>query len=570
MNKFFKYTLSAAATLLLFAGFTSCNSDLDVTPIDPTLQTQVAPEQLFNKCYANFGLAGNGGADGDCDVDGIDGGTSGLYRQMWNSNELTTDEAICGWGDEGINTFCYNNYDGSHPMLRGYYYRLCVGIAYCNQYIGEFGDYDATMTAEVRFLRAMQYYLLLDAFGPNIPFATAVSSENPQRATGTQVYDFIESELLDIASNGLSDAKAKKKGDTGYGRVDKAAAWLLLSRLYLNAEVYTGTAQWAKARDYAKLVMDSPYQLNKVGSSHVVSWTEPITDDEGKIIDEIKHTNETWEFTPYQMLFMGDNDLTNAAYEAIFPILSDRERTTSWGVSLYLIASTHDGDMRSLKYSTLQVNGVTGQAWGGNRARPELVKLFFPDFIPSEGHSSDIYPQAGDDRALFDTEGRTLDVEDVGTFKSGYAVAKFTNFTTDNTMPSGGDARMPNMDVFLLRKAEAYLTYAEAVTRLSGGSVAPAEAVNAINEIRGRAHATQKSTYTLNEILDEWGREFYFEGRRRVDLIRFGKYGGNTDYKWQWKGGVFKGRDFEAYRNVFAIPTTDVVANPNLQQNPGY
>lgn len=569
MNKFYKYTLSAAVAVLLAAGFSSCNSDLDVTPINPELQTEVEPEQLFNKCYANFGLAGNGGSDGDCDVDGIDGGTSGLYRQMWNSNELTTDEAICGWGDEGINTFCFNNYDGSHPMLRGYYYRLCVGIAYCNQYLDVFSDHNATMTAEVRFLRAMQYYLMLDAYGPNIPFATHVSSNNPPRGEGTQVYDFIESELLDICDNGLSDAKPKKKGDAGYGRIDKAAAWMLLARLYLNAEVYTGTPQWAKARDYAKKVMDSPYQLNTQGSSNVVSWTENVTNDEGEIIDVIKHENETWEFTPYQMLFMGDNDITSAAYECIFPILSDRERTTSWGVSLYLIASTHDGDMRSLKYSNYQVNGVTGQAWGGNRARPELIKLFFTNYEPTAGHANDVYPQANDDRALFDTDGRTLDVNDVGTFKSGYAVGKFTNFTTNNVMSTSGDARMPNMDVFFMRKAEAYLTYAEALTRLNGNTV-PSEAVAAINVIRSRAHAATKQTYNLNDILDEWGREFYFEGRRRVDLIRFNRFGGPTDYKWQWKGGVMGGRDFEKYRNIFAIPTTDVIANPNLQQNPGY
>ena len=106
MNKFFKYIVPAAA-LLLTAGFTSCVGDLDVEPIDPGLQSSIDAEQLFNKCYANFAVAGNGGANGDSDVDGIDGGTSGLFRQMWNSNELTTDEAICGWGDEGINTFCF-------------------------------------------------------------------------------------------------------------------------------------------------------------------------------------------------------------------------------------------------------------------------------------------------------------------------------------------------------------------------------------------------------------------------------------------------------------------------------
>ena len=121
-----------------------------------------------------------------------------------------------------------------------------------------------------------------------------------------------------------------------------------------------------------------------------------------------------------------------------------------------------------------------------------------------------------------------------------------------------------------MRAAEAYLTYAEAVTRLAGSGAAPADAVSAINALRARAHATQKASYSLNDILDEWSREFFFEGRRRVDLIRFGQFGGNTTYKWQWKGGAYAGRNFEAYRNVFAIPSDDLIANPNLKQNEGY
>ena len=90
-------------------GFTSCTGDLDVTPIDPNMTTEVTPSGLFNKCYANMALAGQGGANGDCDIDGLDGGTTGFVRQLFNSNELTSDEAFCSWGDDGIATFCYNS-----------------------------------------------------------------------------------------------------------------------------------------------------------------------------------------------------------------------------------------------------------------------------------------------------------------------------------------------------------------------------------------------------------------------------------------------------------------------------
>ena len=556
MNKFFKYIQFAAVALLIAGGFTSCINDLDVEPIDPALQSDVTPEQLFNKCYSVFATSGNNGGDDNVDVDGLDGGFQHKFRQMWNSNELTTDEAICGWGDEGIPTYCHNSYDASHPMLRGYYYGLCIGITFCNQYLAEFADYDATMTAEIRFLRAFQFYLLTDAFG-NVPFSTTVSSENPEQYSRAQVCEFIESELKAIVgendadnANILNDPKPKKYGETGYGRIDKAAAWMLLSRLYLNSEVYTGTPRWQEAAEYAKKVMDSGYKLHTQGYAA-----------EGK--DGVYR-----EFTAYQMLFMGDNGTTDAAYEAVFPVIQDGLRTTSWGGTNFLICSTVDADVHPYPYDETEVNGLyNNSTWGGNRARPELIRLFFPnDDAPSE-HAYAVAMAAGDDRALFETEGRFLNVEDESNFKYGYAIAKFNNFKCDGS--KGSDITFADSHLFYMRVAEAYLNYAEALTRMNGGT-APADAVAAINAIRGRAHATQRTSYTLNQILDEWGREFYFEGRRRVDLIRFGKFGGPTDYQWQWKGGVYAGRDFEAFRNVFAIPTSDLITNTKLQQNPGY
>ena len=550
MNKFFKYIM-CAAVLLMLSGLSSCINDLDVEPIDPSLQSDVTPEQLFNKCYSVFATSGNNGGDDNVDVDGLDGGFQHKYRQMWNSNELTTDEAICGWGDEGIPSYCHNTYDASHPMLRGYYYGLCIGITFCNQYLQVFSDYNPTMTAEVRFLRAFQFYLLTDAFG-NIPFATTISGDNPEQYTRAQVCEFIEKELKaitgeDASDNAtvLNDPKPKKYGEAGYGRVDKAAAWMLLSRIYLNSEVYTGTPRWQEAADYAKKVMDSAYKLHTVGY-----------DANGR------------QFTAYQMLFMGDNSKTDAAYEAVFPVIQNGTRTTSWGGTDFLICSTADADMHPNRYDETEVNGLyNNSAWSGNRARPELVRLFFPNDDAPSGHAYDLAEIAEDDRALFETEGRYLNVDDESNFKYGYAVAKFNNFMCDGS--KGSDITFPDTHLFYMRVAEAYLTYAEALTRMNG-DVAPAEAVAAINAIRGRAHALQRNRYTLDQILDEWGREFYFEGRRRVDLIRFNKFGGDTGYEWQWKGGVYAGRDFEEFRNVFAIPTDDLIANSKLTQNPGY
>ena len=535
MKRLYKKLIPVAA-ISMALGMASCTSDLDVEPLDPNMSTEVSVEGLFNKCYANIAMAGNGGANGDCDIDGIDGGTSGYVRQMWNSNELPTDEAINGWGDDGIEQSCFNTYDESHPMLNGYFARLTTGITFCNQYLAIAADHDATMTAEVRFIRALNYYLLMDAFG-RVPFAESLG--NPVIFSRQEIYDWLENELVNNVEPNLSPAKAKKSSDAGYGRVDKAAAWILLSRLYLNAEVYTGTPQWAKAAEYAKRVMDSDYRLN---TTSINGWSA------------------------YQMLFMGDNGETDAAYEAIFPILQDGLTTTSWGTSLFLSAGSFDSDMHANPNNLSSTNGVSGQVWGGNRARPNLIQKFFPNLDAPQAPSYEMPTAAGDDRAIFDGVGREINNLDRATFKNGYAVAKFVNFKTDGS--SGHDATFMDADFFFFRTAEAYLTYAEATARQNGGTCT-ADGIKAINALRARAHATQRSGYSLNDILDEWSREFYFEGRRRVDLIRFGKFGGNTDYIWQWKGGTYQGRNFDAYRNIYAIPAAQLPAYNN-EQNPGY
>jgi hypothetical protein len=212
-------------------------------------------------------------------------------------------------------------------------------------------------------------------------------------------------------------------------------------------------------------------------------------------------------------------------------------------------------------------NGVSGQVWGGNRARSALIAKFFPNVDEAPNVESYVMPfVAQDDRAIFDGVGRTVLAEDPATFKSGFAVAKFINVKSDGS--NGHDATFPDADFFFFRTAEAYLTYAEATARLNGGS-ATADGVAAINAVRSRANAVTRSGYSLNDILDEWSREFYFEGRRRVDLIRFGKFGGNSDYKWEWKGGTLIGRNFDSYRNIFAIPASQLSTYGNVQ-NPGY
>ena len=551
MNFTYIKNIVPVSALCLSLGLGSCIGDLDVKPIEiEGGSTTMTPnnDALFNKCYANMVLAGQGGPDGDCDIDRLDGGTTGFVRQLFNANELTTDHAICCWGDPGIPAFNFNQWNASHPMLEGLYNRLYFGVTICNHYLELAADEDIQKSAEIRFLRSLYYYYLMDSWG-NIPFLTQLSSEAAPQASRQEVYSFIEAELLEIESQ-----LAAPKTNT-YGRVDQAAAWMLLARLYLNAEVYTGTAQWQKASDYAAKVMNSGYGLSK---------------------------QATGKWSGYQKLFMADNHENGAQVEAVLPLIQTGNQTAAYGCFFFLMQSTVHKHLKTVGGNYF---GSSDAPWAGNRARPDLVWKFFPNQTEEQITGLNVEQMvavAGDDRAILSSafEGvdddpdltpekkeeeriAHLNVEDVSKFKYGFTVAKFNNIRTDGGATS--DPKFNDSDFFLMRAAEAWLTYAEAETRLGNAD----KAKTAIDEIRTRANASLQPSYSLDFILDEWSREFYFEGRRRIDLIRHGKFSGNS-YLWQWKGGAYNGTTFSSHLNVFAIPDTDMNANPNLVQNPGY
>ncbi len=516
MKRYIKNILPAAAVLLT-VGLSSCVGDLDVTPIDPNKRTEVDPVALFNQCYANLSIEGLDGP-GKSTVTADDPGTTGLVRQLFNTNELTTDEAICAWTDPGVATMNTNEVGASNAFTAIYFNRLYSGISVCNHYLEVCSNVDATRTAEVRFLRALQFYLAMDAFG-NISLPLIRTKQPQPRQKQAEVYAWLEKELLEIEPL-LSEPKAKVSTDAGYGRADKAAAWMLLMRLYLNAQVYTGTAQWAKAAEYAQKVINSDYKLYKV---------------------------PTGSYTAYQKLFMGDNGESGASVEAVLPLLQQGNKTAAYGNTTFLIASTYTDGMAE--------HGIGGK-WGGNRARRELVQKFF-NGIPAGGSTANILASAGDDRALFFAEDRTLEIpttSDIVDFKKGYSVVKFTGAKSDGSASTHSE--FADTDFFLFRVAEAYLAYAEATARTNGGNTT-AQGVAYLNELRQRSNATTRTSYTLDEILDERSREFYFEGQRRTDLIRYGYFGGNNNHNWSWKGGAPNGRNFDASQNLFPIPSTE-------------
>ena len=184
--------------------------------------------------------------------------------------------------------------------------------------------------------------------------------------------------------------------------------------------------------------------------------------------------------------------------------------------------------------------------WAGCRTTPEFYGKF----------------TAADKRALFWTDGQTVDVTDFGEFTNGIGFQKYRNMNADGT--PGKAEGFVDIDFPVFRYADVLLMAAECEAH--GAAV---DGYAGFNEVRARAGLAPIATPTLQEILDERARELYLELWRRQDLIRAGQFTTNA-YIWQWKGGVHDGQAVEDYKNLFPIPTSDMMVNPNLKQNEGY
>lgn len=176
---------------------------------------------------------------------------------------------------------------------------------------------------------------------------------------------------------------------------------------------------------------------------------------------------------------------------------------------------------------------------------------------------------AGDDRALFYSGFgggiRKLKTDKLNNFLDGISVVKFQNIRTDGG--STKDVEWPDMDIPLLRFAEAYMIRAEVAYRLGD----EAGSLKDINVLRKRANTVELTAVTEDDLIDEWCREFYMEGRRRSDLNRFGRFTGSA-YIWAWKGGVANGQTVDDHYRFYPIPQDDINNNENMKdsQNPGY
>jgi hypothetical protein len=533
---------------------TSCVKDLNVTPKDENKIMTFDQDAIFTKCYATLALTGQQGPAGSGDVDDIDEGTSAFVRMIWELQEFPTDECWVGWNDPGLPEIRTIKWNSLNQLVQGLYYRFYLNITLCNHFLeNATADGDgANQIAEVRFLRAFNYYYLLDMFG-SVPFSDKVNAQKKPQYTRVELYNWLEAELKELEAI----LPATRINDF---RVDQYAAKMLLARMYLNAEVYTGTAHYDLAAQYAKEVMDGPHKLHTVSTGGV--------------------------YSPYQEMFMGDNYrvMGGPSGEGLLIIYQDGINAQCWGGSTFLVAACRD--------KTVYVNPATSEGWAGFRCTPEFVDKFIDVSLTGTTlyNEFDMPGILGDDRAILCSKlntGKPVVKADttlladslvtrgnMGEFYDGWSMLKWTGRYIAN--PLGEDitviphgTQFPDTDIPFMRVGEAYMTYAEAQFRLGNTT----EATNAIQALRDRANNTTPFTLSLDFLLDEWCREFYAEGRRRIDLVRFGKFAGPTaDYHWEGRGGNTSEQGLvtlDKKFNVYPIPESDIVAG-GLTQTEGY
>lgn len=528
-------------------GVASCSKKLDLFPQndltpEKTYSTAAGYKSVLAKIYAGLALTGNEGPSGQPDIGGgLDEGSQVPFiRGFFNHQELPTDEAVVAWNDQTIHDFHNLRWTPADPFIRGMYARPIWNITLMNEYLREASDEklaergitgnDATeikrAVAEVRFLRAFNYWVMLDLFGKStfITEANKVGTELPGEISRPALFRYVANELLAVESQ-LAPAKTAE-----YGRVDKAAAWALLARLYLNAEVYgannypqdKGAAKYDSAIIYASKIIDAnQYSL---------------------------HSN-------YAQLFMADND--KRTNELIWTVNNDGLRTRSFGNTSFFVHAASGDDHNDY--------GV-GSGWNGYRSTKGLADKF-----------SDLTGTT-DRRALFTTSkyqptATQIEIPSISDFSNGLHVKKYVNLRSDGQAVSDPNKEYADIDFPIFRLSEIYLIYAEATLR-NGAGGDRTKALDYVNRVRNRAFGgasghISSTQLDLQFVLDERARELYWEGHRRTDLVRYNLLTTGS-YLWPWKGGVASGTAVDPKFNIFPIPAANRTANPNLSQNPGY
>ena len=529
--------------------FTSCVGVLNQEPLSSDV---VGADSYTNptyrlgqlaRIYGSFNITGNNGA-GSADIAVGDAGASEFIRAWWSCNTLTTDEAKCVWGDAWVKEIVSNTWtDTKNDAIYAVYVRGIMMVTLANNFLRNTDDSDpeiAIERAEVRTLRAMAYWILLDTFG-NVPFTTEadeMGAIKPKQISAANLYAWLKTELEELVSaeSHLKDVKTQV-----YPRIDKGAAYGLLARLLINHKSYTGTEDvntYTEAMAAAKQVIDNKYALA----------------------------------SEYRELFMGDNGQNpECLKEIVWAACYDANKTQSYGGPTYLIAASTNNNL----------NLGLAAGWAGLNTSSQFVSYLIGSAgvdAAKVGDNVDAFTSI-DKRALVSLKYSEKKDQALDSFTAGWHVHKYNNFhSTDQDIygerPEKGEGsiteQFASIDFPLIRAAEMYLIYAEAKTRVDGGTTTDAEALKAYNAIQKRAGLAGLATsISLEDVFTEITRELYWEGLRRTTLIRYNKYV-EGNFVWPFKGGASSGQALSNHLKLFPIPDEDLVANDNLVQNLGY
>jgi hypothetical protein len=453
-----------------------------------------------------------------------------IYQVHFSVQEFVTDEAVApvrgGYVDQNgaWNRFHQHTWTTSEPWIELEWNNLYRTIGYCNYFIDAIKDKDVSkmglplskeqMIAEMKLVRALHYYWLLNSFG-NIPIAEHVGEVSPATKPRAEVFAFVEKEIKD------NIPLLGEKGDAGwYGHFTKTAAQTLLAKLYLNAEVFTGTARWDDCIAACNDVINSgKYSLDP-------TWNAP---------------------------FLVHNETSN---ENIYVVPFDANN-----------AQQFNAVQQQLHWSLTPIKYGLEDAWYKIVTQESFVDLYAANDKRSEQwlNGQMYYTDENGDQQEVTEEGQPLyinkSIESLFNSEGGYYDGSM------NIKYEPEKSTLPNMnnDLVVFRLSDILFMKAESIMRKNGG--ANAEAVGLINSVRARSFNSgasgskyTTSTLTMEELLNERGREFSYEMYRREDLIRFNKF----NEPWWEKPAS------QPFRALFPIPTNVITANPNLKQNPGY
>ncbi len=529
--------MTVAALGLALCLTTGCLKDLDQYPHTDTTSKDVYTsvenyESVLSGIYTSMIVNLSTIADDDryqnytrcltmfqeCSADTMD--------DVWLSGETMTDVSFQQW-------------NAGDPWVAAMFYHIYNIISLSNEFIrnssesaiSKFSESDKEKIRawrdEARGLRALAYYHELDFFNVSsfVTEKNGVGSFIPETYSRSQLFEYIESELKELGESLPS---------RNYGHFTKSTANALLARLYLNAEVYIGTARWDDCISACNKVLSDGY--NTLAPS-------------------------------YASLFNADND--KRTDEIIFALACNATYTVAWGAGTYLVCAT-----RFDNYDGIYEEFGVSQYWNCLRVRPQLVDLFSDgdkramfgsrDRKKFADAPDDFYEVEGDTEYKYrDREKEISKHDDVTT---GWQMNKWTNLTDDGSVASDTRVNGAETDYPMFRLADVYLMIAEA--ELRGGKGGEKSALEYVNLVRERAFGSTAGDITASDlnvdfILDERGRELYSEGVRRTDLIRFGKY--TSGYNWNWKGGELEGKDVDKKYCLLPIPEAELSANPGFK-----